>query len=172
MDSICDNELEQDMQQFSQLIESSESSMMPHYSTPQLPSPPPIQPPPVSNVKRPAKNSVGNSKRSKSESVSNKSTKSSEKHERSVTPNQANEEDSEYTGENYNVKAESASCGSENEESNREVIKQLLESNSVNLSSGQDSGSQDHGKFCFFIFLFACFTDLDFLLYISNSLIV
>lgn len=125
---------------------------MPHYSTPEITLPPSQPTTPASNTKRPTKSLLSSSKRQKSELNSNKSNvKTPEKQERSITPNQTNEDDSEYV-ECSSVKLDGSMYGSESDEAsaNKEVIKHLLEYNNANLSTPQDSSSQDHGEFFFY----------------------
>lgn len=142
-DSTCDNEIDQDIHQFNQMIASSESTAMPNYTS-QLPS----SPPHAHSVKRTFHNASGQSKRSKSEQLSSiTSVPIVEKHERSETPIQI-EDDADYV-ENTNCNREPWAYGSENDEisPNKEVIQHFLECNNVNMSSSQDSSSQDHGRF-------------------------
>ncbi|KAK4877432.1 hypothetical protein RN001_009938 [Aquatica leii] len=124
-DSICDNEIEQDMQQFNQLINSSET---------QLPSSPTLN-----STKRTTKSLNLQTKRSKSDTHTNSiSTKS----ESSPTPPQVLEDESEYV-QTPNIKHENSSYASENEDMSC-TPEQLLDCKSVNRTTLQDSSSQDH----------------------------
>ncbi|KAF5286733.1 hypothetical protein FQR65_LT12466 [Abscondita terminalis] len=123
-DSICDNEIEQDMQQFGQLINSSSETQSPS--------------PQTANSNKRSKMYNSQSKRSKVDAQMNiVNTKSV----RSLTPPQDDEGDYLRTP---SIKQENSSYASENEDTscNQE---QIIDCQGLNKATLQDSSSQDHG---------------------------
>lgn len=116
-DLLSDNNLEQDVQQFGQLIESSDAQMT-QYSSP----PSPLETPPVPTIKRPQKNSNGSTKRFKTD------------------VNKLREEDVDGSASFLTLPTGNVKNETEELSPSKDVTEQLLD------SSGQELISQDQGE--------------------------